>query len=57
MDLSEEDIDNMMRTLYDVRSGRREPMTDEDWTRKKSLFRSTMAVLRADAIREIEDES
>lgn len=55
MELTEEDIDLMMRTLYDVRSGRREPMSDEDWTRKKGLFKSSMTVLREDAIRELEE--
>lgn len=52
----EDRIDTYARALYDVRSMRPTPMTDEEWAQRKVKFPSTIRVLRMDAEKMIAED-
>lgn len=49
------EVDEVMRALWDARTGRITSTTDEEWARYKLKFRASMSILRQDAIEMIED--
>lgn len=55
MEYGEQEIENVMRALWDARAQRITPATDEEWARYKTMFKSSMNFLREDAIVELED--
>lgn len=53
--MTEPDIELLARSLYDARSERSGPVSDVDWSRRKTLFPGTYRALISEAQRMVEE--